>query len=139
MIVAAMAHLLGLIAAFLSWPVHAQSAAPFAAVDWAKSEPATLFMTEYAFTPRPLVLHVGVPTRLRLVNRGTEIHDFTAPDFLKSVDLRDPALIGSSGVGITVEPRQEKDVYLIARLPGRFGLICADHDWAGMTAEILVK
>ena len=79
------------------------------------------------------------PTRLRLVNIGSELHDFTAADFFKTVDLRDPSVIGSSGISITVEPHLEKDVDFIARLPGHFGLICADHDWAGMTADIFVE
>jgi hypothetical protein len=47
--------------------------------------------------------------------------------------------MGSSGIGIAVEPHQKKDVDLIARLPGDFDLICADHDWAGMTADIFVE
>jgi uncharacterized cupredoxin-like copper-binding protein len=96
-------------------------------------------MTEYEFSPRRLAFHHGVPTRLRLVNNGTEIHDFTAPDFIKTIDLRDPTVVGSSGIGIPVNPYQLKDVDFIARTPGDFGLMCADHDWAGMKAEILVQ
>jgi hypothetical protein len=76
---------------------------------------------------------------LHLVNDGTEIHDFTAPDFFKTVDLRDPSVMASSGIGITVEPHQQKDVDFIARLSGHFRLICADHNWAGMTANIIVE
>ena len=98
-----------------------------------------MIMTEYKFSPQRIMFRQGVPTRLHLVNEGREIHDFTAADFLMTVDMRDPSVIASSGIGITVEPHQQKDVYFIARLPGHFGLICADHDWAGMTADILVE
>jgi hypothetical protein len=42
------------------------------------------------------------------------------------VDLKIPGIICPSGIGVTVEPQQEKDMYFIARLPGRFGLVCAD-------------
>jgi hypothetical protein len=111
--------LVSIIATSLIWSVRSQSGARATTlenVDWSKSE--TSILTLY---------------------RGAEIHDFTAPDFLKTVDLQDPGIIASSGIGVTVEPQQEKDMYFIARLPGRIGLICADHDWAGMTAEILVR
>jgi len=122
----------------------AQSATPLATApttnpDWTKSEIVTVTMTEYEFAPRRLVFHVGVPTRLRLLNIGTEIHDFTAPDLLMAIDLKDPKILGSSGIGVPVEPHQQKDVEFVARVPGHFGLICADHDWAGMVADIVVE
>jgi hypothetical protein len=69
----------------------------------------------------------------------TEIHDFAAPDFFKTIDLREPAVMRSSGIGIPVDSHQQRYVEFIARMPGHFGLICADHDWVGMTAEILVE
>jgi plastocyanin len=114
---------------------------PDASIDWTKADivTVTVTMADYTFSPRRVTFRRSVPTRLRLVNIGTELHDFTASDFFKTVDLRDPSVMGSSGIGITVEPHQEKDVDFIARLPGHFGLICADHDWAGMTADIFVE
>jgi hypothetical protein len=72
------------------------------------------------------------------VNDGTEIHDSTAPDYFKTIDLKDPRVVGSSGIGIPVNPHEQKDVEFVAHMPSHFGLICADHDWAGMTADILV-
>lgn len=110
-------------------------------IDWSKSELTTITvtMTNYEFSPRRLIFHHEIPTRLRLVNKGTEIYDFTAPDFFKTIILRDPGLMRSSSVGIPVDPHQQVDVDFIARKPGHFGLICADHDWAGMTADILVE
>jgi plastocyanin len=95
-------------------------------------------MQEYAFPLQRLTLRHGTPTQLHLVNRGAEIHDFTAADFFKTVDFRTPGM-GSSTIGITVAPQEVKDVDLIATLPGAFGLICSDHDWAGMIGEIIVE
>lgn len=121
---------------------NAQSTGPtvqFAGIDWAKAEIVTVRMADYAFSPRRVSFHYGVPTRLRLINTSADIHDFTAPDFFQTVDLRDPASMGSSGVGIVVEPHQQRDVDLVARRRGEFVLICADHDWAGMTANIVVE
>ena len=96
-------------------------------------------MSDYEFVPDRLTLRPDIPTRLHLVNRSGSIHDFTAADFFKTVDLRDPGVIGASGVGVTVEPHQGKNVDLVPRLRGHFGLTCADHDWAGMKAEIFVE
>ena len=112
---------------------------PDASIDWTKADIATVTMADYTFSPRRVTFRLGAPTRLRLVNTGNELHEFTAADFFKTVDLRDPSVIGSSGISITVEPHLEKDVDFIARLPGHFRLICADHDWAGMTADIFVE
>lgn len=136
--------LLGIALTFAICSANAQSIAPpatqsHASIDWSKSELITITMTDYEFTPRHLAFRYGVPTRLHLVNNGTEIHDFTAPDFFKTIDLRDPSVMRSSGIGIPIDPHQRKDVEFIARMPGHFGLICADHDWAGMTADILVE
>jgi plastocyanin len=130
--------------ALLAGYVSAQSAGPPATtsltgIDWSKAEHMTVIMTEYEFNPDRLTFRHGIPTRLRLVNNSASIHDFTAPDFFKTVDFRDPGVIGPSGIGIAVEPHRQKEVDLIARLPGQFGLICADHDWTGMTANISVQ
>jgi plastocyanin len=121
---------------------NAQSTGPtakFIGIDWEKAEIVTVRMADYAFSPRRVTFHYGVPTRLRLVNTSADIHDFTAPNFFQTVDLRDPTSMGSSGVGIVVEPHQQRDIDLIARRRGDFALICADHDWAGMTASIVVE
>jgi uncharacterized cupredoxin-like copper-binding protein len=132
----------GLAAAFVICCAHAQSTgltAKFAGIDWEKAVIVTVSMADYAFFPPRVTFHRGVPTRLHLVNTSADIHDFTAPDFFQTVEFRDPSVVGSSGVGIVVAPHQQRDIDLIARLPGHFGLTCADHDWAGMTADIVVE
>ena len=108
-------------------------------IDWSKVDVVTVVMMDYAFSPPRVTFRHGVPTRLHLINNGTEIHDFTARDFFKTVDLRDAKVIASSGIGVAVEPHQYKDVEFIARLPGHFVLTCADHDWAEMRGDIVVQ
>jgi uncharacterized cupredoxin-like copper-binding protein len=117
--------------------VLAQSHAP--GVAWNDPENLIVDLVDYAFKPERLTIHRDTPTRLRLINTSESIHDFTAADFFRAVELRDGSMLGSSGIGITVEPHQEKDVDLVAHVPGDFGLICADHDWAGMTGHITVE
>jgi len=134
--IAAQIGLLTFIIAFVTGCANAQS--PDASIDWTNADIVTVTLADYTFSPRRVTFRRNVHTRLRLVNIGTELHDFTAADFFKTVDLKDPSVMGSSVIAITVEPHQEKDIYFIARLPGHFGLICADHDWTGMTADIFV-
>ena len=48
-------------------------------------------------------------------------------------------MLGSYATRIVVRPHEAKDMYFIARRAGSYELICADHDWAGMTARIIVE
>ena len=135
------------VAAMAFGPQRAQSAgmapgtAPAAAsaqVDWSKADVVTVTMTEYRFDPDHLSFRHGVPYRLHLEDRGSEIHDFSAPDFFRAVSLRDPGVLGSSGNSVVVKPGEHKDIDFVALKPGTYELKCADHDWAGMTGMISV-
>jgi uncharacterized cupredoxin-like copper-binding protein len=112
---------------------------PIPGIDWSKAEPVVVGLSEYQFVPGHIVLHRGVPYRLRLENRGTEIHDFTAPEFFKAVTLADPDLLASSNGNIIVKPHEHQQVDLVAPTAGSYPLRCADHDWAGMTGQIIVE
>ena len=56
-----------------------------AGADWLKTETVTITITEYAFSPSPIVLKEGVPTRLVLKNAGKEAHYFVAEQFFKGM------------------------------------------------------
>jgi hypothetical protein len=75
----------------------------------------------------------------RSAKRGTTCVSVSRSRLYGNVGVVDVVMVGSSGIGIPVNPHQQKDVDFIARTPGDFGLMCADHDWAGMKAEILVQ
>lgn len=89
--------------------------------------------------PDRLAFRRGVAYRLHLENKGVEQHEFTAPEFLKSVEIENPEAVGPYGNEIVVAPGQQKDLLFLARQPGTFKLICSDHDWAGMVGEITVE
>jgi len=108
-------------------------------VDWSKAETVTVDLVDYRFVPDHLVFHRGIPYRLHLENKGGEIHEFTAPEFLKSIEIRNPEVVGSYGAEIVMQRGDKKDLFFIARQPGTFKLKCADHDWAGMVGEIVVE
>ncbi len=99
----AMTLLLTATLAFLTLHAFAQSKLPpsgLAGIDWSKAVRITVIMDDYEFVPERLTFQRGVPARLHLVNRSGSIHDFTAADFFKTVDLRDPGVIGASGIGV---------------------------------------
>jgi len=98
----------------------------------------TVRMTEYMFVPNHLTFRRGLLYDLHLVNDGQEIHEFTAPEFIAAIDLKNPDALGPYTNQFSVEPGATKDVNFIPRKAGRYPLICADHDWAGMTGTIVI-
>jgi uncharacterized cupredoxin-like copper-binding protein len=110
-----------------------------ARADSSKAETVTLVETEYGFAPNRLTFRVGSAYRLHFENRGKELHEFTAPAFLKTVEIANPEALNPEGTEIVVQPGEEKDLYFVPKRAGRFPFICADHDWAGMTGDIVVE
>jgi uncharacterized cupredoxin-like copper-binding protein len=110
-----------------------------ASPDWSNVQTVTLVETDYTFDPNRLTLRLGTPYRLRIENRGEELHEFTAPAFLAAVDLRNSDALTPDRSEVVLEPGQQKDLLLVPRQAGRYPFICADHDWAGMTGEIVVE
>jgi plastocyanin len=108
-------------------------------VDWAHAQPVNVEMIDNKFVPDHLTFQHGTPYRLHLENRGKNLHEFTAPEFLATVTVRDPGALANGGKDIVVQPRGTTDIYLEPRKAGTYPLACADHDWDGMVGEIVVK
>jgi uncharacterized cupredoxin-like copper-binding protein len=96
-------------------------------------------LLDYRFSPDRLVFRRGVAYRLHLENRGREMHEFTAPEFLKAVEIGNPEVVGSYGAEIVVQPGDKKDLLFLAHASGTYKLTCSDHDWEGMVGEIVVE
>ena len=109
------------------------------AADGSPARPLTVVASEYQFSPAKLSFKRGVAYRLHLENHGKELHEFHAPDFFKAVELGDPTVLNADKTEILIHPGEAKDLTFVAKKPGRYKLICADHDWAGMTGSITVK
>jgi plastocyanin len=109
-----------------------------ASADWSQAERVDVRMLEYEFVPDQLRFRQGVPYQLHLINAGKEGHDFTAPDFFHAVDVRNADVLGAGKSSIYVKPGETADIYFIADKAGLFAPRCADHDWAGMKATIIV-
>jgi uncharacterized cupredoxin-like copper-binding protein len=107
-------------------------------IDWSDAQRVEVRMTEYAFMPDQLRFHHGMPYQLHLLNTGKEGHDLTAPDFFNAIELRNPDVLGAGKKSIYLNPGETADIYFVADKVGLFAPRCADHDWAGMTATIVV-
>jgi plastocyanin len=110
-----------------------------AEIDWPGAQLVTLITVEYAFQPNHLTLGHDVAYRLRVENHGRELHELTAPDFFKAVELHNPEALNREHTEIALQPNEERDLYFLALRPGHYDMWCADHDWAGMTGDITVE
>jgi len=108
-------------------------------VDWSAAQPVSLTTVEYAFEPSHLVFRRDVAYRLHVENHGRELHELTAPDFFKAVELHNPAVLNPERTEIVLRPDEQKDLYFVALRPGHYDMWCADHDWAGMTGAITIE
>lgn len=112
---------------------------PAPAVDWSSAQLVTVQMVEDRFIPNKLSFRHGVPYRLRLENKGSEMHEFTAPEFFKAIFVKNPEVLEQEKNEVLLHPNERKDLYFVAPKPGHYELICADHDWDGMKGEITVE
>ena len=108
------------------------------AADWSKARKVTVVTVEYAFKPADLTFKAGAAYRLHLENKGKETHEFTAPDFFKAIDMRNPDMTGADRTEIVLQPGDRKDFYFVPKQAGSYDLRCSDHDWAGMVGKITV-
>jgi plastocyanin len=109
-----------------------------AADQWANAQPMTVIMIDNSFQPDHLTFEQGKPYELRLENHGKDMHEFTAPAFLKAATIKDKHLLANGGTDIVVQSGTSVRVLLIAPAKGHYDLTCADHDWDGMVGNISV-
>ncbi len=104
-----------------------------------QAELVTVQLIDDRFVPDKLAFRSGVLYRLRLENHGKEMHEFTAPEFFKAIEVKNPEVLEPGLPEVLLHPAQSKDLYFVARQPGHYPLTCADHDWDGMVGEIAVQ
>jgi uncharacterized cupredoxin-like copper-binding protein len=109
-----------------------------AAVSWSHAEPLTVVMVDNRFEPDHIMFHAGQTYELRLENHGKDMHEFTAPAFLKAATVQDKRVLANGGTDVVVPPGKSVRVLLIAPAKGHYDLSCADHDWDGMVGTIEV-
>lgn len=113
--------------------------------DWAKQQELMIELSEFAFTPKEFKLKAGQPHVLKVVNKGTVKHEFTAEDFFGSVAFRkveDASAEFKAPAPHEVEVFAGKtiELYLIPTKAGTYKLVCEieGHFEAGMFGTITV-
>lgn len=110
------------------------------AAHFTRAETVTVQLSDFAFTPATIRLRGGQPYVLRLVNTGTEGHDFTAPAFFQAARIlkQDAARIADGQVDL-----REDESATIRLIPtrGTYELVCTHfgHEALGMTGYIQVQ
>lgn len=108
-------------------------------VDWSAAQIVRVELVDDRFVPDKLSFRRGVAYHLRLENTGTELHEFTAPEFFKAVSIRNPEALDAQQHEVVLQPKENRDVYFVPQQPGRYELTCSDHDWAGMIGDITIE
>jgi uncharacterized cupredoxin-like copper-binding protein len=109
-------------------------------IDWAGAVLVTVQLVDDRFVPEKLVFRRGVPYRLHLENSGADTHDFTAREFFNAIDIRNPDVLERTRRDeISLQPKEQKDLYFVAQKPGLYRLICANHDWDNMVGDITIE
>src|SRR3954453_13479923 len=125
-------------------PADPGAGAPAAAnVDWSRAEQVDVTLVDFSFRPSHIVLEREHPYRLHLENRGTGGHNFDAPDFFRTADLRESPVAAEVRKGAVELARGEtKDLYLVPTRAGTYPLESPHLLHAGdfgMTGEIEVR
>lgn len=109
-------------------------------VDWANAQLVTVQMVDDRFVPDRLVFRRGVPYRLHLENDGADIHDFTAPEFLNAIAIRNPEVLERTRKDeVSLQSKEQKDLFFVATKPGHYRLVCVNHDWDNMVGDITIE
>jgi uncharacterized cupredoxin-like copper-binding protein len=98
-----------------------------------------VIMVDNRFEPDHIAFQHGKPYQLDLENHGKDMHEFTAPAFLKAATIKDKRLLANGGTDIVVQSGKSVRINLIAPAAGDYDLTCADHDWDGMVGRITVN
>lgn len=116
------------------------AADPLPEVDWTSARVVNVQMIDDRFIPDKFVFERGIAYRLHMDNTGADLHEFTAPEFLKAIAIRNPEVLERTRPDeVALQPKEQKDLYFVARIPGRYKLTCANHDWDNMVGEITIK
>jgi uncharacterized cupredoxin-like copper-binding protein len=117
-----------------------------AAADWSQMVTVTVTLSEYAFSPTPLLFKEGVPTKLVLKNAGKEHHYFVSEEFFRNVATR--KVQSSDGeakapffAAVEVYAGKTMEWFLIPMKKGTYDLLCTvpGHAERGMKGTIEVR
>lgn len=118
----------------------ADSAEVLEMVDWNNAPIVTVTLSDHDFTPDEIALKARQPYRLRLVNKGSGGHDFTAPDFFSAAAIAasDQSLAPEGKVALA--KGDSREIRLVPLVPGEYRVVCTHfmHAAMGMKARVTV-
>jgi len=122
----------------------APSSTAATSADWSKATRIDVVLESFAFAPDHLVFARGRSYRLHLKNRADGGHNFDAPAFFRTVELKPDATsaaVRKSGGVVELPAGGEADVYFVPDRAGRYPLICSHflHESFGMEGDIVVR
>jgi len=117
-----------------------------AAADWSRMETVTVTLSEYAFSPTPLLFREGVPTKLVIKNAGKEHHYFVSEEFFRNVATRkvqssDGEVKAPFFAAVEVYAGKTMEWFLVPMKKGTFDVLCTvkGHAEHGMKGTIEVR
>jgi uncharacterized cupredoxin-like copper-binding protein len=117
-----------------------------AAADWSRMETVTVTLSDYAFSPTPLLFREGVPTKLVIKNAGKEHHYFVSEEFFRNVATRkvqssDGEVKAPFFAAVEVYAGKTMEWFLVPMKKGTFDLLCTvkGHAEHGMKGTIEVR
>lgn len=98
---------------------------------------ATIILESHRYTPAPIYLAGGVPTRLIFVNRAGKMHDFTAREFFRTSRI----LAGRVDRGEVSVPPGRTAVVDLVPTRGTYKVHCSEfgHRLLGMSTMVIVN
>jgi plastocyanin len=113
---------------------------------YAKTPPQTraqqidIILSDFAFAPQSLHLHHGRAYRLHFVNRGSDSHNFSAPEFfaVAQISPADAGLV--TGGKVEVGKGESRTLRLAPAAAGSYHVTCTHllHASFGMNGSITV-
>jgi len=119
----------------------AGSQAPQSADNWARAETVTVELSNFKFTPSTIQLKQGQAYDLRLVNRASGGHDFSAGEFFAAARIMDADRAMIADGKVSLGAGKSIDIHLVAPRAGTYKLRCTHfmHSSFGMTGDIVVQ
>lgn len=106
----------------------------------AQGQPVNIVLSDFAFTPSALQLRQGQAYQLRLINRGSGGHNFSAPQFFAAsqVNPDDRGLVAGGKVELG---KGESRTIRLVPAAGRYRVTCTHflHEGFGMVGSIGVN
>ena len=117
-----------------------------AAADWSRMETVTVTLSEYSFSPSPVIFKEGIPTKLVIRNVGKEHHYFVSEGFFRNVATRkvqssDGEVKAPYFTAVEVYAGKTMEWFLVPMKKGTFDLLCTvkGHAEHGMKGTIEVR